>query len=187
MPRRPSARWVVAKYKDKKEVPKSDGKGTTTVYEYGPRQVAKRHKDKAVRIEALRKKMSDLRQKARGDLTASDPETRLTALAVCLMDETYERVGNEQSAKDGHYGVTNWTADHITLSDKAATIKYTGKSGVKHEKKVTNARVLSALRKALKGKGKGDKVLCDGDECSICLDLPGFLPVFCEALPYVFS
>jgi len=88
-------------------------------------------------------------------------------LAVCLMDETYERVGNEQSAKDGHYGVTNWTADHITLSDKAATIKYTGKSGVKHEKKVTNARVLSALRKAIKGKGKGDKVLCDGDECSI--------------------
>lgn len=167
MPRRPSALRVAAKYKDKKEVPKSDGKGTTTVYEYGPRQVAKRHKDKAVRIEALRKKMADLRQKARGDLTASDPETRLTALAVCLMDETYERVGNEQSAKDGHYGVTNWTADHITLSDKAATIKYTGKSGVKHEKKVTNARVLSALRKALKGKGKGDKVLCDGDECSI--------------------
>lgn len=167
MPRRPSARWVVAKYKDKKEVSKSDGKGTTTVYEYGPRQVAKRHKEKAVRIEALRKKMADLRQKARGDLTASDPETRLTALAVCLMDETYERVGNEQSAKDGHYGVTNWTADHITLGDKAATIRYTGKSGVKHEKKVTNARVLSALRKAIKGKGKGDKVLCDGGECSI--------------------
>lgn len=166
-PHMPSSIRVAAKYKDKKEVPKSDGKGTTTVYEYGPRQVAKRHKDKAVRIEALRKKMGDLRQKARADLTASDPETRLTALAVCLMDETYERVGNEQSAKDGHYGVTNWTADHITLSDKAATIKYTGKSGVKHEKKVTNARVLSALRKALKGKGKGDKVLCDGDECSI--------------------
>ena len=167
MPRRPSSRRVAAKYKDKKEVPKSDGKGTTTVYEYGPRQVAKRHKEKAVRIEALRKKMGDLRQKARGDLTASDPDTRLTALAVCLMDETYERVGNEHSAKDGHYGVTNWTTDHITLSDKAAIIKYTGKSGVKHEKKVTNARVLSALRKALQGKGNGDKVLCDGDECSI--------------------
>ena len=167
MPRRPSSRRVAAKYKDKKEVPKSDGKGTTTVYEYGPRQVVNRHKDKAVRIESLRKKMGDLRQKARGDLTASDPETRLTALAVCLMDETYERVGNEKSAEEGHFGVTNWTADHITLGDKAATIRYTGKSGVKQEKKVTNARVLSALRKAIKGKGKGDKVLCDGDECSI--------------------
>lgn len=167
MGRRLSALRVAAKYKDKKEVPKSEGNGTTTVYEYGPRQVAQRHKEKAVRIEALRKKMSDLRQKARGDLTASDPETRLTALAVCLMDETYERVGNEQSAEDGHYGVTNWTAGHVTLSDKSATIKYTGKSGVKHEKKVTNARVLSALRKALKGKSGEDKILCDGDECSI--------------------
>ena len=158
---------VVAKYKDKKEVPKSDGKGTTTVYEYGPRQIAKRDKEKAVRIEALRKKLGDLRKKARTDLTAKDPDTRLTALAVCLMDETYERVGNEKSAKEGHFGVTNWTVDHVTLSDKAATIKYTGKSGVKHEKKVTNSRAVAALRKAIKGKGKGDKVLCDGDECDI--------------------
>lgn len=167
MPHMPSSIRVAAKYKNKKEVPKADGSGTTTVYEYSPRQVAQRHKQKAVRIESLRKKMGDLRKKAQGDLTASDPETRLTALAVCLMDETYERVGNDQSAKDGHYGVTNWTADHITLGDKAATIKYTGKSGVKHEKKVTDARVLTALRKAMAGKGKGDKVLCDGDDCSI--------------------
>ena len=167
MPHMPSSIRLAAKYKNKKEVPKADGKGTTTVYEYSPRQVAQRHKQKAVRIESLRKKMDDLRKKAQGDLTASDPKTRLTALAVCLMDETYERVGNEQSAEDGHYGVTNWTADHITLGDKAATIKYTGKSGVKHEKKVNDARVLKALRKAMKGKSKGDKVLCDGDECSI--------------------
>jgi DNA topoisomerase IB len=167
MPCRASARRVASKYKNKKEVPKADGSGTTTVYEYSPRQVAQRHKQKAVRIESLRKKMSGLRKQALSDLTASDPQTRLTALAVCLMDETYERVGNERSAKEGHHGVTNWTADHITLGGKVATIKYTGKSGVKHEKKVTNARVLSALRKAMKGKGNGDKVLCDGDECSI--------------------
>lgn len=167
MPYMPSSVRVASKYKNKKEVPKADGSGTTTVYEYSPRQVAQRHKQKAVRIESLRKQMSGLRKQALSDLTASDPQTRLTALAVCLMDETYERVGNERSAKEGHHGVTNWTADHITLGGKAATIKYTGKSGVKHEKKVTNARVLSALRKAMKGKGNGDKVLCDGDECSI--------------------
>jgi DNA topoisomerase-1 len=167
MPHMPSSIRVAAKYKNKKEVPKADGSGTTTVYEYSPRQVAQRHKQKAVRIESLRKKMGDLRKQALSDLTASDPETRLTALAVCLMDETYERVGNEKSAKEGHHGVTNWTAGHVTLSDKSATIKYTGKSGVKHEKKVTNARVLSALRKALKGKSGEDKILCDGEECSI--------------------
>lgn len=172
-------RLAASKARSKKEVPKSDGSGTTTVYEYGPRQVAQRHKEKAVRIEALRKKMADLRQKARGDLTVSDPETRLTALAICLMDETYARVGNEKSAEEGHHGVTNWKADHVTLADKSATVRYTGKSGVKQEKKITNARVLSALRKALKGKGKGDKVLCDGDECSILAkDVNAYLKPF---------
>ena len=170
---------VAAKYKGKREVPKADGKGTTTIYEYGPRQVAKRHKEKASRIESLRQKMADLRDKSRADLTSADPETRLTALAVCLMDETYERVGNEKSAKEGHHGVTNWNADHVTLSDKAATIRYTGKSGVKQEKKVTNARVLSALRKALKGKGKGDKILCDGEDCSVLAkDVNAYLKPF---------
>ena len=158
---------VVAKFQGKREVPSADGKGTSTVYEYGPGQVAKRHKEKAKRIEALRKQMSELRQQAQGDLTSKDPQTRLTALAVCLMDETYERVGNGKSAEAGHHGVTNWRADHVSLGDKGATIQYTGKSGVKQKKTVTNARVLKALREAMKGKGGGDKILCEGDECDI--------------------
>ena len=174
-----STRLAASKALSKKKVPKADGSGTTTVYEYGPRQVAQRNKEKAVRIETLRKKMGDLRQKAQSDLTASDPETRLAALAVCLMDETYARVGNEKSAEEGHHGVTNWLADHVTLGDKAATIRYTGKSGVKQEKKITNSRVLAALRKALEGKGKGDKVLCDGDECSVLAkDVNAYLKPF---------
>lgn len=166
-PLMPSSVRVAAKYKSKREVPKADGSGTTTVYEYGPRQQAESNRQKARRVEHLRGQLADLRKKARGDLDSNDPTTRLTALAVCLMDETYERVGNEKSAKNGHHGVTNWTADHVTLSDKAATIRYTGKSGVKQEKKVTLPKVVKALRQALKGKGKGDKILCDGDECSI--------------------
>jgi len=163
----PSPSRVAAKFKDKKEVPKADGKGTTTVYEYGPRQVANRHREKAERIESLRKQMSDLRAKIRRDLKSKDAKTRLTALAVALMDDTYERVGNEESAKKGHYGVTNWTVGHVTLSDKSATFKYVGKSGVKHEKKVENAMIIAALRKAVKGKGKDEKILCEGDDCNV--------------------
>jgi DNA topoisomerase IB len=170
---------AVSKARSKKEVPKADGSGTTTVYEYGPRQVARRNKEKAVRIEALRKKMGDLRKHIHADLTAEDLNTRLTALAVSLIDETYARVGNEKSAKEGHHGVTNWQTDHVTLADKSATIRYTGKSGVKQAKRITNPRVLAALRKALKGKGKGDKILCDGDECDVLAkDVNAYLKPF---------
>ena len=162
-----AVRSAASKALSKKEVPKADGSGTSTVYEYGPRQVALRNKEKAVRIEALRQKITDLRKQVHADLTSEDPDTRLAALAVSLIDETYARVGNEKSAKAGHHGVTNWQTDHVTLADKSATIRYTGKSGVEQAKRITNARVLAALRKALEGKSKGDKVLCDGDECSI--------------------
>jgi len=158
---------VAAKYQKKKEVPKTDGKGTTTVYEYSDRQVNKRNKDKAERIEKLRGKMSDLRTQVKKDLSSKDPATKLTALAIALMDETYERVGNEESAKEGHYGVTNWQVEHVSLGKGKATISYTGKSGVKHKKEVSNAKTLSVLRDAVKGKKKGEKLLCDGDECDI--------------------
>ncbi|NBQ99339.1 MAG: hypothetical protein EBT79_02190 [Actinobacteria bacterium] len=149
------------RYKDKKEVPKADGSGTTTVYVYGPRQVMNRHKDKAERIEGLRKSIGDLRKRVKADLKSDDVETRLTALGVALIDHTFERVGNPSSAEDGHFGVTGWLVKHLTFGKGGATIRYTGKSGVKHEKTVNDPLLLKALKKAVKGK-QGDDALCGG-------------------------
>jgi hypothetical protein len=156
---------IAARYKDKKEVPKADGSGTTTVYVYGPRQVANRHKEKAERIEGLRGRIGDLRRRVKADLKSDDPETRLTALAIALIDATYERVGNDESADNGHYGVTGWTMDHITFSKdgKRATIKYIGKSGVKHEKKIDDSNLVSALKACCGDKGKDEHILSEGE------------------------
>lgn len=153
------------KYQGKKEVPKADGSGTTMVYQYGPRQVANRHKEKAERVEALRGRIGDLRRRFKSDLHSDDPETRLTALAVALIDATYERVGNDASADNGHYGVTGWTMDHVTFAKdgKRATFRYTGKSGVDHEKTVDDPALVKALKSCCSDKGKDDPVLSDGD------------------------
>lgn len=142
---------VAARYKSKKELDSG-----TVVYEYGPRQIAKRNQDKADRVEKLRQKMGDLRKKVKSDLKSKDPTTKLTALVVALIDHTYERVGNDDSAEEGHFGVTGWQKQHLTFGKGSATVKYVGKSGVKHEKKVTDASILSALRQAYDS-GKGDK------------------------------
>ena len=153
------------KYQGKKEVPKADGSGTTTVYQYGPRQVANRHRDKAERIEGLRKSIGDLRRRVKSDLKSDDAETRLTALGVALIDATYERVGNDESAGNGHYGVTGWTMDHVTLSKdgKRATFRYTGKSGVDHEKTVKDPDIVAAIKACCSDKGDDDHVLSEGD------------------------
>ena len=83
------------------------------------------------------------------------------ALAVGLIDATFERVGNTTSAEDGHYGVTGWRVKNLTFGKGKATIKYTGKSGVKHEKEITDATLLKALKKAVKGKSPNDEI-CGG-------------------------
>ena len=67
----------------------------------------------------------------------NDKEKRwYVALAVALIDHTCERVGNPQSAKDGHFGVTVWRVKHFDMSKDTATVRYVGKSGVKHEKTI---------------------------------------------------
>ncbi len=139
----PLANRVAAKYKQKKRTEEGN-----TVYMYSERQIANRNKKKAERIEKLRKSIGEVRKKVKKDLKSSDPEKVLTALAVALIDHTYERVGNDESAKDGHFGVTGWRRKHVSFSPKHALIKYVGKSGVKHEKKVTDAAIKQALRDA---------------------------------------
>ena len=152
------AERVAARYKSKKTVKKQDG-GDMTVYEYSDRQVADRNRKKAERIEKLRTSMRKLQTKVRKDVQSKDEKVRDVALAVGLMDETFERVGNPGSAKEGHFGVTTWQVKHIKFGKGGATITYVGKSGVDQNKKLSNPRIVSALKKVCKDKGKDDCVL----------------------------
>ena len=145
-----------AKYKDKKEVKTKDG-DKTTVYEYSDRQVNKRHKEKSKKVEKIRQNIDDLEKKIYQDLKSK--ENKMVALAVALINHTYERVGNDESASNGHYGVTGWKKKHLSFKGGTATLKYTGKSGVRHEKEITNKKLVSALKEISKGLSKEDCLL----------------------------
>jgi DNA topoisomerase IB len=150
---------VAASYKSKKKVKTKDG-DEMTVYEYSDRQIANRDKKKAERIDALKKSIGKLRTKYKSDLSSDDEDTAQTALAVALIDHTYERVGNDDSAKDGHFGVTGWRKKHVSFGSGGATIRYVGKSGVDHDKKVTDAGIKKALKKAYEAaKGENSELL----------------------------
>jgi len=168
---------VAARYKSKKKV-KTDG-GEMTVYEYSDRQIAHRDKKKAERIEKLRKSIGKLRTRVKKDMKSSDPETSMTALVVALIDETHERVGNDGSAKDGHFGVTGWKKKHVSFGSGGVTIAYTGKSGVDHEKKVTDAGIKQALRNAYEACDKDGDDLFSGDWGSVTAEkVNGYLEQF---------
>ena len=145
----------IAKYKEKKTVKDKDGKDMI-VYEYSDRQVNKRHKEKSEKVEKIRKTIGDLESQVLKDLKKED--TRQVALAVALINHTYERVGNDESASNGHYGVTGWKKKHLSFKGSKAVLSYTGKSGVRHTKEVDDKALVSALRDISKGK-KGDEEL----------------------------
>jgi DNA topoisomerase-1 len=134
---------VAARYKKKMVSDKGN-----PVYLYSERQIARRNAEKAKRLEGLSSNISKVRAQVKKDLQSSDRDRSLTALAVALIDETYERVGNEESAGEGHFGVTGWKKTHISFGKGGAKIKYVGKSGVKHEKTVSSKALVSALRDA---------------------------------------
>lgn len=165
---------IVAKYQSKKKLDTG-----TVVYEYSERQIADRHRKKAERYEKLSKSIEKLRKTVNKDLSAEDPKTSLTALAVALMDHTYERVGNDDSAEEGHFGVTGWKKSHISMGKGSATIKYVGKSGVKHEKKVTDSKILKALKKAYDGvEGKDNCIFDFEGGCVTAKDVNAYLKDF---------
>lgn len=152
------------RYKEKKEVPKADGSGKTTVYVYSERQVQNRNREKAERVEKLRHSIEDLREQVGKDVDSDDPKKRLTALAVALIDATFERVGNESSADEGHFGVTGWLKKHVTFGKGKATVKYVGKSGVDHEKVVTEKWLVDALRDCCADKKPDEALLSFGKD-----------------------
>jgi DNA topoisomerase-1 len=165
---------VAATYKSKKELDSG-----TVVYNYSEKQIADRHRKKAERYEKLRGSIENLRKRVDKDLSSKDLKTQRTALAVALMDQTYERVGNDESADDGHFGVTGWQKQHIKFSGGKATIKYVGKSGVKHEKEVTDKKVVSALKEAYAALEGKDDCLFEAEEgCVKAKDVNAYLKEF---------
>lgn len=154
-----------AKYKGKKEVTNAEGE-KVTIYQYSERQVANRHREKSERLDKLQSNIGDLEAKLKKDLKSDDLETQLTALAVALIHHTYERVGNEDSAADGHFGVTGWRKKHISFSGGNAKLTYVGKSGVKQNKSVTDPDLVKALKDLCKDKA-GDDPLFDCDDCTV--------------------
>lgn len=148
----------IAKYKEKKTVKDKDGKDMV-VYEYSDRQVNKRHKDKSKKVEKIRQNIGDLEKQVLKDLKKED--TRQVALAVALINHTYERVGNDESASKGHYGVTGWKKKHLSFKGSKAILSYTGKSGVRHTKEVDDKTLMSALKERSKGMSADDVLLGD--------------------------
>ena len=89
-------------------------------------------------ISQMQRNMNKLLKQVSDDLLSKDEKTALTALVVRIIMRTSERVGNDESAKNGHFGVTGLQAKHIKEVDRKGdiTLSYIAKSGVVQNKYV---------------------------------------------------
>lgn len=93
---------------------------------------------KCTGITQMQRNMNKLLKQVSDDLVNKDEKTALTALVVRIIMRTSERVGNDESAKNGHYGITGLLKWHVEFDEKGKwmNLNYVGKSGVLQHKEV---------------------------------------------------
>ena len=114
-----------------------------------PEVIEARWKKKKERLEHLSNDIRRLRLNISKDLNSDNEKVRLTAIVLSVMDKTAERVGNDASAKEGHYGVTGLRKKHVKVDGNKVTLCYTGKSGVEHEKSFSDEKISKNLKWAI--------------------------------------
>lgn len=101
-------------------------------------------------IYNLKNNIDNLKRKVRIDLSSTNEKDKLTALVVRIMIYTCERVGNEDSASNGHFGVTQFQPKHITIQGNTVLLSYKGKSGVLHNKSFSDSTCAAIIKELLK-------------------------------------
>jgi len=104
-------------------------------------------------IYNLHDNINRLKLQVRKDLKSNDEKNKLTALVVRIMMNTSERVGNDVSAQNGRFGITQLKNTHIFLRNGKIHFIYVGKSGVSHSKSFSDSTSFNIL-KILKKRNK---------------------------------
>ena len=112
------------------------------------KEIKERWQSKRESVYNLRYNIERLKRRVKHDLFSPNEKERLTALVIRIMPYTSERVGNGESAINGHFGVTQFKNKHIKVEGDRVTLDYVGKSGVEQEKTFVDkicAKMISQL------------------------------------------
>jgi len=127
--------------------------GSVTQYKKGGDVVGfvgnKRWDRKKKQIEELANNIQRLKYSLTKDLKSENERDYVTAVAILLMMSTGERIGNDDSASNGHYGITGLKKKHIKIDGSTIYMNYIGKSGVEHDKEFADKNLSKHLKKVI--------------------------------------
>jgi DNA topoisomerase-1 len=137
-------------------------------YRYHPVWQQERGADKFDAMRTFGVALARIRDRVQRDLAvqAGEPPTRTLVLAtlVRLLDTTFLRIGNEEYARgNGSYGLTTLRCRHAGVRAAQVRLSFQGKSGVRHEVRLDDARVAAVVRRCRQLPGQELFQYCDPD------------------------
>jgi DNA topoisomerase-1 len=117
-------------------------------YRYHPAYRQIRNLTKFERMPEVVAAIASARAKVHEHLALPDmPREKVLAALIRVLDVTGMRVGNEESAAENHtYGLTTLRNQHVDVQGATLRFHFTGKSGVRHEMKITDRRLARIVR-----------------------------------------
>jgi DNA topoisomerase-1 len=149
--------WICAKANGHLQATGRDARGRKQ-YRYHPEWQQQRGADKFEAMRAFGAALPRMRRAVQRDLAGHDgrrpTRERVLATLVRLLDTTFVRIGNEEYARgNGSYGLTTLRTRHAGVHADELRLSFKGKSGVRHEVRLSDRRVATVVRrcKALPG------------------------------------
>lgn len=117
-------------------------------YRYHPSYRALRNLTKFHGLPEIVRGIATVRDRIRRHLELPGmPREKILAALIRLLDITGIRIGNEQSVTENHtFGLTTLRNRHVEIDGATLVFRFTGKSGVKHELKITDRRLAHIVR-----------------------------------------
>ena len=117
-------------------------------YRYHARFRQVRDRSKYAHIIDFAQALPAIRRRVEADLSlAGLPRGKVLAAVVRLLEATHIRVGNEEYAKENHsYGLTTLLQRHVDVAGAHIHFHFRGKSHVKHDIDLDDARLAEIVR-----------------------------------------
>lgn len=124
-----------------------DAKGRKQ-YRYHAAWTTRRGDEKFGRMSAFGRALPRVRARVAADLALPGlPREKVLATVVRLLDQTHIRVGNaEYKRANGSFGLSTLLDRHVSFAPGELRLRFRGKSGVWHDRAVSDPRVARIVR-----------------------------------------